>query len=111
MTSLIENNTTTTNDNLYKIFKEIHKITGPSLKNSDIVVPQNSVTSDRVFTRGEFGVFNNLRCPLTHEVEGHVCFRIEDVISHHLALGRDIDFTKGPGISLNRKKMHHTIPM
>ena len=111
MTSLIESNTSATNDKLYNIFKEIHNLTGPALENSHIVVPRNLPTSERVFTRGEFGVFNNLPCPSTHEVQGHVCFRIEDIILHHLALGRDIDFTKGPGISLKRGKMHDTIAM
>ena len=111
MTSLIEDNTTSTNQKLFNIFNEIHNLTGHALKNSDIVVPTNSITSDRVFMRGEHGVFNNLPCPSIHDVQGHVCFRIDDIISHHLALGRDIDFTRGPGISLNRTKMHDTVAM
>ena len=63
MTSLIEDNTTSTNQKLFNIFNEIHNLTGHALKNSDIVVPTNSITSDRVFMRGEHGVFNNLPCP------------------------------------------------
>ena len=50
MTSLIEDNTTSTNQKLFNIFNEIHNLTGHALKNSDIVVPTNSIMVNMEFS-------------------------------------------------------------
>ena len=41
-------------------------------------------------------MINNLPCPNIHNIGDHACMILTDVLAHHLALGRRIQFSEEP---------------
>ncbi len=87
---------------IYRCFDEVIKRTGFCFMETGVAVPVNKQTADSVFLGGKFGIMSNLPCPKTYNVGGHACMKIEDIIAHHLAQGRSIEFTVTP--SQRRRK-------
>lgn len=99
MTRLISTNTKSTNEDLYEVLSDItDRMDGHfGDANPDISVPTSDRDAQRNFLHGQFGIFNNLPCPTTHNIgDGHACMRIGDIIAHHFGLGRTVQFTESP---------------
>ena len=50
----------------------------------------------RTCLEGQYGIFNNLPSPSVHNVGGHACMKIGDVIAQHMAQGCGFEFTETP---------------
>ena len=69
--------------------------------NPHIRLPRNENDAVRTCLEGHFGIFNNLPSPNVHNIGGHACMKIGDVIAQHLAHGRGFEFTEEPPLSSN----------
>ena len=108
MTKLIKSTSGGTIFLLYQIFSEIMKRGNVSFMNSNIVVPTHKNEAERVFNHGKYGIFENLPCPPVYDVGGHACMKVEDVIAHHLALGRGLSFSQSPSLDNNSNPIRNT---
>ena len=98
ITSLLMQNTESSNETLYNVLSDItSRMEGDfDSKNEHIRIPRNRKDARSICHDGKFGIFNNLPCPTIHDVGGHACMRMQEVLAQHLAQGRGIDFTKTP---------------
>ena len=64
--------------------------------NSNIEIPRDRKSGNQILLEGSSSVMGNIPCPSTEIVDGHVCIRIKDVLAHHLAHARGIDWTSFP---------------
>ena len=98
VTKLLSLNTETVNDLQYKVMNGIADRTPGHFNsaNPHVRLPKSKSEADRRCLTGQFGIFNNLPCPNTVNVGDHACMKLKDVLAHHLALGRRIQYTEAP---------------
>ena len=62
-------------------------------------LPTNEKEMTQYITEGSNSIFGQLPIPDMVEIEGHVCIPIDNVVSNHLAMGIDMEYTliKHPG--------------
>ena len=98
ITKLISINTESTNELQYKVLNGVAERTPGNFDNANphIRLPNSKRDTDRQFLTGQFGIFKNLPCPTVHIVGDHTCMTLKDVLAHHLALARRIQFTESP---------------
>ena len=67
---------------LYEILTEVTYRMDEDFDSSNphIKVRQNQNDAVRTCLEGQYGIFNNLPSPNVHNVGGHVCMKIDDVI-------------------------------
>ena len=98
ITKLLSLHTQSTNDLTYKVLNGVKDRTNGNFDgdNPDVRIPKSRTEADKSCLKGQFGIFNNLPCPITHNIGDHACMKLKDVLAHHLALGRRIQFTEAP---------------
>ena len=106
ITKLISINTESTNELQYKVLNGVAARTPGNFDNANphIRLPKSKRDADRQFLTGQFGIFKNLPCPTVHIVGDHACMTLKDVLAHHLALARRIQFTESPSC-LNKNEV------
>ena len=105
MTSLLNNNTQTMNEKLYYVFQEIIEKTGASLEDTGVCIPKNNKEAEATFLSGKRAIYNNILSPEVHVIDKHACFKLTDVISLHLAEGRDVEYTEIPHAETGRSEL------
>ena len=98
ITKLLSLNTESTNELQYKVMNSIKDRSKGNFdaENPHVRIPNTKTEADRNCLKGQFGIFNNLPCPTIHNIGDHACMKITDVLAHHLALGRQMQFTESP---------------
>ena len=96
VTSLMRHNTETTNNTLYKLLGAIEKRHNLCYMRDTVVIPTDSRTANKYVLKGKYAIMDNLPRPKTYLIAGHACFRVADVLSLHMALGRSMEFTVIP---------------
>ena len=113
ITNLLNRNTTSTNELLCSVIADItERMSGDfDSENPGIRLPRNKKEADRICLDGKYGIFKNIPCPNVHEVEGHACMQIYDIVSHHLTLGRGMEYTKTPSRERLNTGIHGCLAM
>ena len=98
ITNLLNQNTASSNELLFRILSDItNRMDGDfNSKNPGVRIPRNAKDAQRTCLNGKFGIFNNLPCPNVHDIGCHACMKISNIVSHHLIMGCDIEYTKTP---------------
>ena len=65
-------------------------------ENPHVRIPRNQNDAVGTCLEGKYGIFNNLPSASVHNVGGHACMKIGDVIAQHMAQGRGFEFTETP---------------
>ena len=84
------------NEKLYYVFREITEKTGSSLSGTGICVPTSTSDAEATFLSGKRAIYKNMPSPKVHIIDQHACFKLTDLISLHLAKGRDAEYTSIP---------------
>ena len=101
ITNLLLKNTESTNSLLYEVLTETTDRMECDFdsENPGVRIPRTDQEARKICLDGKFGIFNNLPCPTVHDVGGHACMKIGDVLHHHFAQGRDFEYTvNGDGV-------------
>lgn len=83
-------------DMVYKLLLAIEKRHNISYMQEGETVPILKLDANIFVLKGEFAIMDLLLQPKLHIISGHACFRIDDIVSLHMALGRSIEFTVIP---------------
>jgi len=98
ITKLLMKSPTSSNELLYEILAEVTNRMEEDFDsvNPDIKLPQCQNNAVQSCLHGQHGIFNNLRSATVHDVGGHACMKIGDVIAQYMAQGRGFEFTETP---------------
>ena len=96
VTSLFRSNSGAENRLMYRLLKGIEKRHQIDFVQPEVTIPMTDRDADRVCLRGEFAIVDLMPKPKLHYIAGHPCYRIDDVISIHMALQRSVEFTETP---------------
>lgn len=96
ITKLLKGNTEATNNTLFDVLHEVMERGSGDFnsENEHVRLPLDNASANKRCLNGKFGIFNNMPCPTVHNVGDHACMKIGDVIAHHFALGRTVEFTE-----------------
>ena len=98
ITKLLMKSPTSSNELLYEILAEVTNRMEEDFDsaNPDIKLPRCQNDAVQSCLHGQHGIFNNLPSATVHDVGGHACMKIGDVIAQHMAQGRGFEFTETP---------------
>jgi hypothetical protein len=71
-----------------------------------VQLPTSSNVGHKIFGGGHYGIFNNLPVPKVHDIGGHACMKIGDIMTQHFADGRGFEFpesTTGFGTETSKR--------
>ena len=109
LTTVMDASSKITNCILCEILDSVVNISNRRFNKGNIVVTCTLSSSETTFICGKYAIFENLPLPHVEITDGHVCTRIDEVIAHHLAFGRNFSFTVESNKSNNRTP-HQKIP-
>ena len=94
--SLLKQQTCNTNELFYEVMSDTTARTAGDFdsENPGVAIPRSENDANRSCLEGRFGMFRNLPCPTVHDVGGHACMKIGDVLHHHFAQGRGFEYTE-----------------
>jgi hypothetical protein len=96
VTSLNREHTDSMNDTLYKLLTAIELRHDISYMQDGVSVPTCKSDANRYVLKGEYAIMDLLPRPQMHVIAEHACFRLDEVLRLHLAMGRSIEFTVIP---------------